>query len=449
MRLISEILNREVGCFFNFEEKVVACVSGGADSIALLNSLINCGKNLQIVVAHFNHMLRGNESVDDELFVKNFCKQKRLKFVSKSVDVAQTAKLKKISVELAGRIERYKFFNEVGFGRTIVTAHTLSDRVETLLFNLARGASLKGLCSIPSRNCNIKRPLLCFSRSEIEDYCEENGLLFRTDSSNFDLAYSRNRIRHRIVPEFKVLNKKFEYCVFNTIRCLQNDNSYFLKIVDKFLKKWFVAGKLNVSNLRFEHWSIKSRVVVEFLKFHEIEPSFELVERILNLIITKSYFKISVVGSKSVCFTKEFLSVEIAKKLGFEKFGLVLPNFVEFSYKNLLFIKIKIRRFDYFLRNTPHLFLFKFDYDKIKGLICIRSRMAGDRIKLPGRPTKKLKSLMQEAKVSTEKRNAVVVLADDLGPFWVCGFGGDVRVLADEGTENLILIFKKKDMDLI
>lgn len=441
MKLISEKFNELVGSFFNFEEKIVACVSGGADSMALLLSLINCKKNLQIVVAHFNHMLRGAQSDGDEEFVRAFCSKKGLEVVCRRLNIAEVAKAKKISIELAGRAERYSFFYE--FGRTIVTAHTLSDRVETLLFNLARGASLKGLCSIPSVRGNIKRPLLCFSRVEIEAYCKENKLSFRTDSSNFSLNYSRNRIRHRIIPEFKVLNEKFEFSVCRTISCLQNDESYFLEVVSRILKTSLVEGRLNVLELKKQHRAIKSRVVAEFFRIRKVDLSHRLVEEVLNLI-EKKCFKISVQKNKVLKFSNGFLSVEAEKKLSFNGFDFVLPKFIEFSHKNLLFVKTEIGHFNYFLHETPYLFLFKFDYDKIKGLIHLRSRMGGDRIKLPGRPTKKLKSLMQEVKVPVEVRNEVVVLADDLGPFWVYGFGGDERVLVGEETKNLILIFKKE-----
>ena len=441
MKLDSNKFNEIVGGFFSFGERVVACVSGGADSMALLLSLINCKKKLQIVVAHFNHGLRGAESDGDEELVRAFCKKKELEFFCKKVNVAQVAKEKKLSLELAGRKERYSFFYE--FDRTIVTAHTLSDRVETMLFNLARGASLKGLCSIPSVRSKIKRPLLCFSRADIEAYCTENELQFRIDSSNFSLAYSRNRVRHKIVPEFRKLNGNFEFNVGRTIFCLQNDEDYFSEVVSEIFKKRFIKGKLNVLGLENEHWAIKSRVVIEFFKISEVEISHKLVEQVLNLI-KKRCFKINIPRRKVLSLYDNFLSVGLAKENRFCKFDFVLPEFVEFSHKNLLLIKTKVGHFNYFLSKMPYLFLFKFDYDKINGLIHLRNRLSGDKIKLPRRPTKKIKSLMQETRLPAEKRDEVVVLADDLGPFWVCGVGGDARVLADEGTENLILIFQKK-----
>lgn len=437
-KLISERIKMVVDGFFKQGEEIVVGVSGGADSMALLHCLMSSEKKFKLVVAHFNHNLRGSESDDDENFVRNFCFENGLKFVCKSLVISQIARKNRVSVELAGRVERYRFFEQ--FGITIATAHTLSDRIETMLFNMVRGCRLKGLCSIPSQRGKIKRPLISFTRHDIELYCFENRLSYRNDSSNFSLKYSRNRIRHRVVPEFRLLNSNFEASVARMLNGLEQDEAYFFEIVVGILKSELVEQGLKLKNLVLKPFSIKSRVVFEFLKQSGVEPSFKVVSRVLDLM-QKGVGRLGISKNRSIVCRNGLLFVETMKE--FKKFDFIFPQAVEFSYKNFYFIRAKISYFNYFLNKLPHLFLFKFDYDKIKGLVHLRNRQNGDRIKLRNRPTKKLKCLMQEARIDLQRRDEIVVLADDCGPFWVCGFGLDERVLVDEQTENLMMVFEK------
>ncbi len=437
-KLISERIKRVVDGFFKQEEKIVVGVSGGADSMTLLHCLMSSEKKFELIVAHFNHNLRGSESDDDESFVRNFCFENNLKFVCKSLNILQIARKNKVSVEFAGRVERYRFFEQ--FGITIATAHTLSDRIETMFFNMARGCSLKGLCSIPSQRGKIKRPLISFTRHDVESYCFENMLSYRNDSSNFSLKYSRNRIRHRVIPEFRSLNFNFEVSVAKMLNGLEQDEFYFFGIVEKILKNGLVEQGLQVKNLALKPFSIKSRVVFEFLKKSGVEPNFKIVSSVLDLI-QKGVGRLGISQNRMIVCKGGLLCVKKMKEA--KKFDFVFPQLVEFSYKNLYFIKTKISYFNYFLNKLPCLFLFKFDYDKIKGLVHLRNRQNGDRIRLRNRPTKKLKCLMQEARIDLQRRDEVVVLADDRGPFWVCGFGLDERVLVDDKTKNLIMVFEK------
>lgn len=426
-----------VSSFFDYSEQIVVGVSGGADSMALLHCLYISGKNFQLIAAHLNHNLRGKESDEDQEFVKSFCFRRGIRFVLKSVYISEIARREGISVELCGRNERYRFFEQ--FGCRIATAHTLSDRVETMLLNISRGAGLKGICSIPRLRGKIVRPLLSFSRDEIESYCRKNSIKYRNDSTNFSDEYTRNKIRHHIIPEFKRLNSCFEKHALNMFDCLEKDEKYLSQVAKAEFDRAFVEGGLKLSYINKLDYSIKIRVLSLLLKGRDIFVTNEMLVRILN-ICEKQVGQESLPKKNMAVVRRGILFIE--KIFNLEPFDVVLPKKTEFLYKNLRIIRCNIKQCDCFSQKTKYLFLFKADCDKIVGDVHVRSRREGDRIKLPKRPTKKLKSLLQEKRASSFKRSQVVVLADDNGPFWARGFGLDSRALLDKNSKNVLLIFE-------
>jgi len=174
---------------------IIVGLSGGADSVALLHVLCSLRDELQLTLAaaHINHNLRGERSQEDEQFCRTLCEQWQ---VPLHVHQAQFDKF----TEAAGREARYAFFAQLG-GDKLALAHTLSDRMETFLLNIARGATLRGLCSIPPTRDNIIRPLIDCTRAQVEEYCAAHGLDYRVDESNADLQYRRNHVRHEILPQ--------------------------------------------------------------------------------------------------------------------------------------------------------------------------------------------------------------------------------------------------------
>ena len=192
---------------------VIAAVSGGADSMAMLLFLMKISErySLSLTVAHVNHGLRGEEARRDEEYVRSFCEKNSLRFEVLHADVAALAKQSGETCEECGRRVRYEFFESIDKNAKIATAHTASDNAETMLFNLARGSSLKGLCGIPPVRGNIIRPLIFCTREDIEAFCRENSLDFVTDSTNLTLDYSRNKIRHIAVPALKEINSALQH----------------------------------------------------------------------------------------------------------------------------------------------------------------------------------------------------------------------------------------------
>ena len=190
-------------------------VSGGADSISLLSSLAKQRRafGYRLVAVHVNHMLRGEEACGDEEFVREFCRERDISFDCYRKDVAELAKKEGQSLEEAGRRVRYECFAESAEkhgAAGLFIAHNRDDAAETVLFNLLRGASLSGLSGIKSisiqNGLEIFRPLLLLGRDEIEAYLREEGISFRTDSTNLGTDYTRNKIRHVLLPELERIN---------------------------------------------------------------------------------------------------------------------------------------------------------------------------------------------------------------------------------------------------
>ena len=199
----------------------IVALSGGADSVALLLGLLRLGQPL--VAAHCNFHLRGEESDADEAFVRQLCEERGVTLYVEHFDTEAYAKQQRISIEMAARELRYDYFEKLRqqLGATsIVVAHHRDDNVETLLLNLVRGSGLKGLCGMRRQNGYIIRPLLELSRADIENYLHAEGQAFRTDSTNTDTAFKRNKIRHELLPLLRTLNPSVEATLAATMQRL-------------------------------------------------------------------------------------------------------------------------------------------------------------------------------------------------------------------------------------
>ena len=186
-------------------DHVCAAVSGGADSAALLAFLLSLREpmGLTVTACHLNHCLRGAEADRDEAFVRELCQRWQVPLTVERVEVAELARQEHLSEETAGRKARYALFERLHreTGCKVATAHTLSDNMETVLFSMARGTGLRGMCGIQPVRDYLIRPLIAVTRQEVEAYCAKNGIGFVTDSTNFSEEYTRKRIRLRLIPE--------------------------------------------------------------------------------------------------------------------------------------------------------------------------------------------------------------------------------------------------------
>ena len=207
---------------------VAVGVSGGADSMSLVHILSSLKEEYGIIlkVVHVNHNLRGQEALRDENKVRDFCNKNNIECLVFSEDIRLIARQKGIGEEECGRIVRYECFEKANCD-VVAVAHSLSDSIETMVFNMIRGAGSKGLCGIPPvREPNIIRPLIDCTRQEIEAYCCENGIEYLTDSTNLLDDYTRNFIRHNIVGAFSHINKGYEKNISCLMDIVAQENDY-------------------------------------------------------------------------------------------------------------------------------------------------------------------------------------------------------------------------------
>lgn len=257
-------------------EKLVLAVSGGPDSICMLDILNdikndeNIDINFEIVVAHVNHMIR-REAKEDEKYVKKYCEEKQLEFYSKSIDVKKIANNNKIGVEEAGRKARYEFFDEIlekTNAQKISIAHNKNDKVETVLMHILRGSGINGLKGIEAKRGKYIRPLIECERNEIEEYCIEKNLQPRIDKTNFENEYTRNKVRNLLIP---YIQKEFNPNLINTIDRLSNlvteEENYMDKQVEKAYKETLSNEnkkeiQLDLKTFNKQEKVIKSRIIL-------------------------------------------------------------------------------------------------------------------------------------------------------------------------------------------
>jgi len=263
-------------------DKIVVGVSGGPDSMCLLDSLIKL-KNLfiekynisySLVVAHVNHMIR-EESKDEKIYVENFCKNNNIPFHYLEEDVKNNSKNKKMSEEAYGRKIRYEFFEDVRIKENatlIATAHNMDDDVETILLNMIRGTGLKGLTGMNYKYKNIIRPILNIEKTDILVYnakCELNPCI---DKTNFENIYSRNKIRNVLIPMLKEeYNSNIKQSIIRMKNILEEDEEFLDNYAEKILNDALIDNninnvKFNFSKIMLEHDSIKKRVLRKLIE---------------------------------------------------------------------------------------------------------------------------------------------------------------------------------------
>lgn len=401
-------------------DRVLIGVSGGADSIALLEFFVSVKEkyDLDICVAHIEHGIRGEDSVNDAEFVKNYCKKLGVNFYLKTIDAPNLAKKAKMGVEEYSRMARYDFFNTIECDK-IATAHNLTDNIETLLFRLARGTGLKGACSIPAVRGKIIRPFIEVSSGEIRKWCNDNNIPYRVDCTNSDSAYSRNLIRLEILPLFEKLNANYQDNIENFISDVNEDYAFIDDYVKSIYPKIVKNNEIDLPKLNELDLSIKKRILIMF--FDENGYS-------LSRIHLQSVIDITLKSGKSQIKENVF-AISAKGKIRIAKFN-DLNKKDEFVTKILNIDEFKDKNIDFYC-----------DCDKIVGNIIIRAKQAGDRIKPAGRNVSKtLKKLFNESAYPIEKRDKKIVVCDDFGIVGVIGLCADERVKVDCNTAKILTI---------
>ena len=416
--------------------KVLCAVSGGADSMCLLSALLRL--SLDLSCAHFNHRLRGDESERDARFVEEFCLRNGIEFHLGYGDVAEYAAENGLGTEDAARRLRYAFLEETAIkseASYIATAHTADDNLETMLMNLVRGAGSRGMSGIPPRRGRIIRPLLFATRGQVEEYLTQRGVSWVEDSSNATDNYTRNRVRHHIIPALHEINSSAAKHALETARLIREDDEYISSLAAAFLAEHEGVSVIALLNLPD---AVSSRVlrIASGVKLSAVHvralmklcesgsPSGEL--DIPGIRARREYDRLIFDGESPCCI---------------EPFELTIGETAGITGTEL---KISSKEVEVCPEIYNSLTTFYFHIDSICGNITVRQRAVGDKIKLVGKNgSTSLKKLFIDKRIPRSQRESIPVLADDNGPIAVFGFGASVPHTAKQGEKALFVKIKK------
>lgn len=444
-------------------DKIVIGVSGGADSVCLLLALCalrdRFGYTLDgLVVAHINHGLRGEASDGDEMFVKQLCDSLGVTFVSYSTDIKEYAQKQNIGLEEAGRKFRYECFDNVLDKydcNKIAVAHNKNDMAETVIFNMIRGSGLRGLSGILPVRGKVIRPLLNVTRDEIEEYLSECNQVYRTDSSNNELEYDRNKIRHIILPEMMKINSGAIKHICQLADEAKNSYSYIRnEALDKYDgyttdEEFGKTVTLDISKL-YEYSPVLQEYVVQEAigdvagKLKDIgrkhvmsvvgliyQDTGRSVELPYGISARKSYNNLIITNKPDTMIDFNIEIVGEDKAGNGNEMKYIIPNFGELAVK---FIENEAG-----IEISKNTYTKMADYGKINGNLCIRTPLDGDYIVIDSNgSTKKLSRVFIDNKIDRNKRISWPVVAYGSEIIWAIGLRYSEAYKIDENTTKII-----------
>lgn len=386
------------------EDRVIAALSGGADSVALTFALYLLKEELGITLeaAHFNHRLRGEESDRDEAFARQFCDRYAIALHLGSAQVVPGKK----GLEAAARDARYAFLR--GLPGKIATAHTADDNAETVLLRLIRGTGLKGLGAIAPVSGNVIRPMLSVTRQEVEDFLAEYALPHVEDSSNGGDAFLRNRVRHDIMPLLRRENPRIGENL--------SELALGLRLDEEYLRGQLPAEAPGVAQLQSMAPALRRRLLERFLKENGVrEPEQTHILQLETLVFHwNPSASMQFPGGITIGRQYDRL-VRLQEPTALRTRQLACPGRTEIPELGGTVLCDQARS----LEPETGAYLVH-----PQGALMLRCRIPGDAITLPG-GTKTLKKLYIDRKIPASRRGLVPVLADEGGVIAVFGLGAN------------------------
>lgn len=434
-------------------DRIVLGFSGGPDSVVLLHLLLKYQKEIdfQLCALHVNHNLRGEEALRDAAFTKEFCEKRQVEYICVSRDVASLARTEKMSGEEAGRVARYEAFEEqkkVWNGNKIALAHHKNDEAETMIHHLCRGSGLTGMCGIYPVQHEKIRPLLCLERREIEQYLEEQQIPFVTDSTNNENEYTRNRIRHQVMEALEQgVNAKTVEHMASTAADFRKIEDYLGRTSSKLLNTYGYFQR-DASHIQ-EDFYMEEPVLVEYglrEAFRRAAGSGRDLSRIqveeLTALGHKQVGKrVLLPGGFQALRTYEGVSIVKGHKNGkhtHEK-EVLLPIPGEVFWGSS---KITTRILENLGQEIPQKSYTKWlNYDRIKGLLQLRNRKAGDYLVINrDGGCKKLKDYFIDSKIPREVRDDVPLITIGSQVLWAVGLRLSEAYKIDDYTKEILEI---------
>jgi tRNA(Ile)-lysidine synthase len=417
--------------------RILLAISGGLDSIVLAN-LLNKSK-VDFSLAHCNFQLRGIESDADEAFVKELAKGYNIACFTEKFDTKQYAEANGLSTQMAARDLRYAWFKNLIETKKydyLLTAHHFDDELETFFIHFLRGTGLDGFLGIPSKNEFIRRPLLPFYRNDIENYAKEQQLVWREDTSNAELKYERNKIRHVIIPELLKIQPQLHKVFTRTRQNLKQSRSLIDQFIDKAKAQICHFDENNCLKINLEqlaNFSDSNTILYEILKNYGFKD-WKSIEELRTAPTGKKIFSHNYILLKN----REELVLYPIEKEHVESDILIenLPVFHTFGKKVLKSEKISDGLKFISDLNKNQIIV---DADKLKFPLHVRKWEKGDYFYPFGlNGTKKLSNFFKDLKLSLFEKENIWLLCSDNKIVWVIGERMDDRFKIDSNTKNSI-----------
>ncbi|MGL4741895.1 MAG: tRNA lysidine(34) synthetase TilS [Sarcina sp.] len=421
-------------------DRVLVALSGGPDSVCLLHLLSVLRKDLgiKIFAAHVNHLIRGEEAFNDEEYARSLCESLDIKFFAKRVKVEQVAKEKGISTEMAGRDERYNFFDEIRKRENIdkiAIAHNANDQAETLIMRIMRGTGLEGLVGIkPIRGGIFIRPILSLTRDEIESYCDINNLQPKIDKTNLEDIYSRNKVRINMIPYIK---EHFNPDIVTTMNRLAHNALVDSKFIDSVVDEKYDIYCNNRGNsivISADAFSCDEAIITRvvrraLMKVSNVFNNFELKHIYDVLALQKGETGKRISLTNDIIAINQYADIVIANKFDLEEYSD--DEEISFKIKDIIEnskeVKFNSYNFKFEIIENDGQINFNnakekyFNFDDVE-VITLRTRKNGDKIMPFGsKVSKKLKDIFISSKVPKEDRDRIPVLVFDDNISWIVG----------------------------
>lgn len=436
-------------------DKVITGVSGGADSMSLLHVLLELSEtmDIRVHVVHINHLLR-TEADEEEAYVRSVCEQYQIPCTVFRREIAAYAKELGCSVEEAGRRYRYECFETVcdqEKGQRIAVAHHLNDRAETLLFHMIRGTGMRGLGSIPAVRGRIIRPLLAVSRQEIEAYLQEKRIRYYQDASNDSLDYTRNVIRHQVLPILQGMNagairhmgevsdlaEEYWRYVEEQAQVLERKCVMESENREELLKKEADGQPLLILRHVIYRMLVRAAGSAKDIEQQHVTQVLELLDKSAGKEIMLPYHLLARRSNQGIWIQKR--SEKSEELLEFQSISIAVPGITQFGQLG----EVECRLFPM----TPEVEISKklytemLDYGKINGTLCIRNPKPGDYFIVNRQgERKKLARFFIDRKIPREERSSMLVLAGENQVYWIIGMRISEAVKLTDATKQVLQI---------
>lgn len=408
------------------ESGVLVGLSGGADSVMLLCFLMEYRRrrelDFSIVCVHVNHGIRGEEADNDQEFCHRLCDELGVEFIAQSYNVPQLAKSSRVGLEEAARMTRYSIFQWIIRGRddlgAVAVAHNMSDNAETVIFNILRGSGARGASGIRPIRDNIIRPLIEITKSEITSALDAAGIPYVIDSTNICRDYTRNYIRHDVIPAFKRINDDPEKMLSRFSANLRSDDDYITSVAKEFVDARKIIKNIDLLSL---HYSVYIRVLT-IMAGKTTGNISSIVASDVHKLLEKENFSYSIGGG--AIFVCERGLCRVSRNIG-EKIVFCIEvnegvTSLEPFKADCILSRGKI--------DKTYLNVYKMSIQAnlssaiIDGSLYFRPKKDGDVVYYGGM-THKLKKLFSDKKIPLSLRGYIPILCDNKGVVWVPGFG--------------------------